>query len=86
MMELRHSLIMVPLVFGGGAGAADKHHKGMASASGNVTPREQKGWCLPASLDILELSIQQSPTKRGAAVGGEWRWKGTSGLNGRTHR
>jgi hypothetical protein len=41
---------------------ADKHHRDTASASRDVGPREQEGWCLPASLDILELTIQQSPT------------------------
>ena len=51
---------------------ADKHHRAVASASSNVSPREQEGWCLPALLDILELRNQQSPTKGGgAAVGGE---------------
>jgi hypothetical protein len=36
----------------------------MASASRNPGRREQEGWCLPASLDILELWNQQSPTRR----------------------
>jgi hypothetical protein len=44
---------------------ADKHHRGMASANHSLGPREQESWCLPASLDILELCIQQHPTRRG---------------------
>ncbi len=37
----------------------------MASACSDVSPRDQAGWCLPASSDILELAIQQSPTRGG---------------------
>jgi hypothetical protein len=43
----------------------DKHHKGMASASNSVSPRDYAGWCLPASSDILELEGQRSPTRGG---------------------
>ncbi len=43
----------------------DKHHRGMASASRDVVPRERTDWCLPTSSDILELANQQSPTRGG---------------------
>jgi len=45
--------------------AERKHHRGMASASGNPVSLEHTGWCPPASSDTLELVDQQSPTKRG---------------------
>ena len=41
----------------------DKHHRGMASAGSDVSPRDYEGWCLPASLDILELGNPQHPTR-----------------------
>ncbi len=31
------------------ADVVDKHHKGMAPAASDVSPREHEGWCLPAS-------------------------------------
>ena len=53
--------------FGAGGGLAfeDKHHKGMAPASSDISPWNPAGWCLPASSGILELAIQQSPTRGG---------------------
>ncbi len=45
--------------------SADKHHRGMASASRDLCPGHHGSWCLPASSDILELWTQQSPTKGG---------------------
>jgi hypothetical protein len=41
----------------------DKHHRVVASADSDVSPREYEGWCLPTSSDILELAIQQFPTR-----------------------
>jgi len=37
----------------------------MPSASRDANPREREGWCLPGSADILELAIQQWPTRGG---------------------
>jgi hypothetical protein len=44
-------------------GGADKHHRVMASASRIPGFREQEGWCLPASLDTVELRDQRSRTR-----------------------
>ncbi len=30
-----------------------KHHRGMASAGSDASPRDCEGWCLPIPLDIL---------------------------------
>jgi hypothetical protein len=43
-----------------------KHHKGMASASSDGSPREPAGSCLPAPSDILELKKRQHSTRGGA--------------------
>jgi hypothetical protein len=40
--------------------------KGMASASRDGISREHAGWCLPASSDLLELAVQQHPTRGGS--------------------
>jgi len=67
------------LLFIVGFGLGYKHHKGMASASSDIGPGEQEDWCLPASLDILELRDQQHPTKGGSRRQAASRWNATSG-------
>jgi NAD(P)-dependent dehydrogenase (short-subunit alcohol dehydrogenase family) len=43
------------------ADVVDKHHKGMAPATSDVSPREHESWCLPAS--SRAVTDPSSPTQ-----------------------
>ena len=55
-------------------GSADEHHRVMVSATRVSGLREQEGWCLPASLDTVELRDQRSRTRGRVDIcdGVEW--------------